>query len=86
MYYIYILRCRNNSLYTGITVDLYIRMAQHRSGNGSKYVRAHLPFELVYIERLKTKSLALRREIEIKKLPRLAKEKLLNIFTTEPSI
>lgn len=74
MYYVYILKCFDNSLYTGITNNLNKRMEVHKSGKGSKYVRAHLPFELIYSEKFLTKSEALRQEFNIKSLSR--KEKL----------
>jgi len=76
MYILYILRCANNSLYTGITNDLSARLDKHRMGKGSKYVRANLPFKLVYQETLADKSSALKRELEIKGLTKAQKEKL----------
>lgn len=78
MYTLYILRCKNNSLYTGITNNLEERLKMHMSGKGSKYVRANLPFELVYTENLQDKSSALKREIEIKKMSKLQKELLVS--------
>ena len=77
MYSIYILKCSDGSLYTGITNDIENRMKMHQSGKGSKYVRAHMPFELVYSEEVETKSEALKREIEIKKMSRSQKFSLL---------
>lgn len=77
-YYVYILKCSDSSLYTGITNDLDHRLAMHKSGKGSKYVRAHLPFELVYKEEFKTKSEALKREIEIKKMSKLQKLEIIS--------
>ena len=73
MYFVYILKCSDNSLYTGITNNLENRMEVHRSGKGSKYVRAHLPFELIYTEEFETKSEALKREIKIKSLTKIEK-------------
>lgn len=66
MYYLYILRCSDNTLYTGITNDLEKRMQTHRDGVGSKYVRARLPFQIIYTEELKDRSEASKREYEIK--------------------
>jgi putative endonuclease len=66
MYTLYILKCSDNSLYTGIALDLEKRLEVHRSGKGSKYVRAHLPFQLVYTETFDSKSGAMKREAEIK--------------------
>lgn len=76
MYTLYILRCKNNSLYTGITNDLNARLEKHSNGQGSKYVKAFSPFVLVYIEKLQNKSEALKREIAIKKLSKSEKEEL----------
>lgn len=66
MYYIYILLCNDNSLYTGYTKDLKKRLKDHNEGNGSKYVRSRLPAKVIYQEKYKTKSEAMKREIEIK--------------------
>ncbi len=76
-YYVYILKCSDDSLYTGITNDLDNRLLMHKLGKGSKYVRSRLPFKIVYKEELKTKSEALKREIQIKKMNKNAKIKLL---------
>ncbi len=77
MYFVYILRCNNNSLYTGITSNLAQRLETHTKGSGSKYVRAHLPFTLVYTEKQPDHSVALQREAAIKKLSKQAKEALI---------
>ncbi len=77
MYTLYIIRCKDSSLYTGIAKDLEKRLAVHRSGKGSVYVRARLPFSLVYTEKHKDRSRATKREIEIKKMTREKKEKLI---------
>jgi len=66
MFYIYILLCSDQSLYTGYTNDIEKRVETHRQGLGSKYVRAHLPCKLVYSEKFETKSEAMKRETEIK--------------------
>lgn len=76
MYTLYILRCNNNALYTGITTDLDSRLEKHRQGLGSKYVKANLPFKLLYTEELADRSIATKREIEVKKLSKDEKEKL----------
>ena len=67
---VYVLRCRDGSLYTGITNDLTRRLASHRAGTGSAYVRARLPVGVVYRESQPDRSAALRREAAIKKLTR----------------
>lgn len=69
-WYLYILRCGDGSLYTGITVDVEKRLAAHRSGRGAKYTRGRGPLELVYSECCGTHSQALHRELEIKALSR----------------
>lgn len=65
-YYIYILRCGDDSLYTGWTNNVAKRVAGHRAGKGAKYTRSRLPVELVYRETCVSKQKALRREREIK--------------------
>lgn len=74
---LYILRCGDGSLYTGITTDVEKRLETHRSGKGAKYTRGRGPLELVYREECGDHSAALKRELEIKKLPREEKEKLI---------
>lgn len=66
----YVLECGDGSLYTGSTNDLKGRVEKHSSGIGAKYTRSHLPVSLVYFENFSDKSQALKRELEIKKLPR----------------
>ena len=77
MWYLYILRCKDGSLYTGITTDVEKRLEAHRSGKGAKYTRGRGPLELVYREQCGGHSAALHREIEIKALPREEKLKLI---------
>lgn len=72
-YFVYILRCGDDSLYTGITNDLERRVAAHNSGKGGKYTRSHLPVTPVWWEKVPDKSAALRRELEIKALSRAEK-------------
>lgn len=67
-WYLYILRCGDGSLYTGITVDVEKRLEAHRSGKGAKYTRGRGPLELVYRESCADHSAALRRERAIKVL------------------
>lgn len=75
--YVYILLCSDNTLYTGWTHDLDGRLYAHNAGTGAKYTRSRLPVQLVYSEKLDTKSEALKREIEIKKLSRKKKLELI---------
>lgn len=73
---LYILRCADGSLYTGITTDIEKRFAAHNAGKGAKYTRGRGPLELVYSENCESHSAALKREIEIKTLTRDEKLKL----------
>ena len=75
--FVYMLRCKDGSLYTGWTNDLEHRLAMHNSGRGAKYTRGRGPLELVYSEELPDKEAALRRECAIKKLRREPKLALL---------
>ena len=69
----YLLQCADNTLYCGITNDLSKRLAAHNSGEGAKYTRGRTPVTLVYQEPCADKSSALKREREIKALPRADK-------------
>ena len=75
-YYFYLLRCRDDSLYAGICIDLEQRLETHQKGTGAKYTRSRLPVTLVYQERHPSKSAALRREAEVKKWTKQQKERL----------
>ena len=69
-WYVYILRCGDGTLYTGITDDVERRLAVHRTGKGAKYTRGRGPLELAYTEQVPDRSAALRRELEVKALSR----------------
>jgi len=77
LFYTYILRCADGSLYTGYTTDLTRRLNRHNEGKASKYTRSRLPVEMVYSESFHTKEEALRREVAIKALSRAEKLKLI---------
>ena len=77
IWYLYILRCGDNTLYTGITVDVEKRFEAHSAGRGAKYTRGRGPLELVYRERCGTHSDALKREWIVKSMNRLQKEKMI---------
>jgi putative endonuclease len=77
---VYILELNNGAYYTGITNDLPARIKMHRSGKGSKCVRGNLPCRVVFVVFVENKSVALKREIEIKKMKRRDKEKLVVEF------
>ena len=74
---LYILRCADGSLYTGITTDLVKRIHAHNSGKGAKYTRSRKPVELVYQEDCSDHSAALKRELEVKALTKEQKLKLI---------
>ncbi len=76
-WYVYLLRCKDDTLYCGITDDILRRIAAHNAGKGAKYTRGRGPVELVYQEELETYSDALRREYAIKQLTRQQKRKLI---------
>ena len=74
---VYLLRCKDDTLYCGITNDLDNRLEMHRSGKGAKYTRGRSPLELVYTESCDDKSAALKRERAIKSRPRQKKLELI---------
>lgn len=76
-WYVYMLRCGDDSLYTGCTDNVPRRLAAHQQGKGAKYTRSRLPVYLVYQEDVADKSAALRREAAIKRLTRTQKLALL---------
>lgn len=82
---LYILRCGDGTLYTGIAVDALRRLEMHRSGKGAKYTRGRGPLEMVYCEDCGSHSDALRREIAVKQLPRAEKEILIRSFRERAS-
>jgi len=79
---VYLLRCRDGSLYTGITNDLPKRLKVHATGKASRYTRSRLPVSLAYTEPQPTKSRALKREAAIKKLSRRQKDALIGATPT----
>lgn len=83
MNYVYILKCSDESLYTGWTTDLEKRLKTHNSGKGAKYTRARLPVEIVYFEEFEDKIEAMKREYEIKKLTREKKLQLIKVKEIE---
>ena len=75
-WFVYIVECSDNTLYTGVATDIEARLAEHNAGHGAKYTRARLPVALVYSEKAKDRSTALRREHVIKRMPTLDKRSL----------
>jgi len=77
-FYVYILRCSDNSLYTGWTTNLKRRLKEHKEGKGAKYTRGRTPLDLVYYEIFNSRSEAQKRECEIKNYSKTTKEILIN--------
>jgi len=82
MWFTYIIKCKDNSFYTGATNDLKRRFLAHKEGKGGKYTLSHKPLEVVFFERFKTQSKALKREIQIKKLSHKQKKNLVKLGTS----
>ena len=80
MWHVYILKCADNTLYTGITTDLERRLKEHNAGKvkASKYTRSRLPVKLVYREKFATKASALKREYRIKLMAKPEKLSLIS--------
>jgi putative endonuclease len=76
-WHVYIVRCIDDSLYTGVAKDLPARIAQHNAGGGAKYTRGRLPVELVYAESAGDRGAAQKREAAIKRLPSAGKRRLI---------
>lgn len=83
MNYTYLLLCSDGTLYCGWTNDLEGRVRTHNAGKGAKYTKSRLPVTLVYSEQYATKSEALKREMEIKKLNRVQKLELIKTYKEE---
>ena len=77
MYFVYILLCKDGTLYTGVTTDLKRRLTEHKKGEGGSYTRAHGANRMVYSEKSRDRSAAQKREAEIKSLPRSKKIELI---------
>jgi len=78
-WFVYLLHCADDTLYCGIALDVVARLKQHQEGKGAKYTRGRGPLQLVYQETCGTKSAALRRERQIKRLRREAKLRLCQV-------
>lgn len=77
MWYVYILKCENNTLYTGVTTDLNRRFTEHKISKGAKYTKANKPEEILYSEQFKNRSDACKRETQIKSWKREKKLELI---------
>jgi putative endonuclease len=76
-WYLYIVRCRDGSLYTGVSKNVEERVKKHNQGKGAAYTNSRKPVELVYVEEVGSYSTALKREAEIKRWPKSKKESLI---------
>ncbi|WP_010648970.1 GIY-YIG nuclease family protein [Oceanobacillus massiliensis] len=74
---VYMLRCKDDSLYTGYTNNLEHRLKMHESGKGAKYTRGRGPFKVVFVERFSSKEAAMQKEYQIKQLSRKEKMQLI---------
>ncbi len=81
----YILRCRDGSLYTGISTDVAARIKKHNSGLGAAYTRSHCPVELVWQEAAESESIARKREAEIKRWTKQKKEEMVAVSSPRKS-
>ena len=80
MWFVYILLCKDSSLYTGITNDLEKRFSEHKNGKGGRYTSSHKPVKIIYQEKLPNKSEALKKESWVKNLKRIDKIKKLKLL------
>jgi len=86
-WYVYLLRCKDNSLYAGITTDINRRLHQHNHTKlGAKYTRAKRPVTLVFLEAESDKSTASKREYQIRKLTKLNKEELVSTYLAQKNL
>lgn len=81
--YVYILKCHDNTYYTGWTTDLLRRLKKHNNGTGAKYTRCRRPVKLVYYETFLDRGIALKREYQIKQLSRKQKEQLIHSINSD---
>ena len=77
-WFVYVLRCRDGTLYTGISTDVEQRVAVHNAGRGARYTRPRLPVTVIHVERKRSRSTALKREAAIKSLSRAQKLNMIN--------
>lgn len=81
-WFVYFVRCKDGSLYAGITKDTAARVERHNAGTGAKYTRSRLPVTLVYEKKMKTETAARKREAALKRLTKAEKEGLVRILHT----
>ena len=79
-WYLYLVRCADDTIYTGISSDVQARIDKHNSGRGAKYTQARLPVRLIYSESQPNRISAMKREVEVKKWGKRRKENLASEF------
>ncbi|MBL4775122.1 MAG: GIY-YIG nuclease family protein [Mariprofundus sp.] len=84
-WFLYMLRCREGQLYTGISTDVERRLAQHESGKGAKYLRGRAPLKLLFQQLVGSHSEALKAEAQMKKMSKGDKEKMLAVYASHSS-
>jgi putative endonuclease len=77
-WFLYLIRCKGDQLYTGITTNIERRLAEHQSGKGAKYLRGKTPLQLIFQQKIGSRSEALKIEAAVKKWPKVEKEKMIN--------
>jgi len=85
MWFVYIVRCKDRSLYTGVTTDVKRRMEEHNEGRGARYTRSRGPVKLVYREKAADRSAAQKREHEIKRMTAEGKQELVAKYRARTS-
>ena len=81
-WWVYFLRCNDNSLYAGVTTDIHRRIGEHNNSKlGAKYTRARRPVTLAYLEQAENKSAACKKEYQIRHLSKVKKERLVNQYS-----
>jgi len=83
-YYLYLARCADKTIYTGYTINLKNRESKHNSGQGAKYTKYRRPVQIVYWEKFASLRKVLQREVQIKNLSKVEKEKLIKNFKIFP--
>ena len=82
-HFVYIVKCADGTLYTGWTLDVERRVKQHNAGRGARYTRTRRPVQLIYVEAVENRRIAMQREIQIKRLNRASKTRLINSETNQ---
>ena len=80
-WFLYMVRCADDTIYTGISIDVSARVTKHNSGRGAKYTQTRLPVRLIYSESQPDRVSAMNREIAVKQLCRKMKEELVKVFS-----